>query len=404
MRGFHERSQFHDARFSRTKPIVTDAVSPNEANQKGSLLWGVVPKTVGALRNLNRWRAEPGAGKIAVFAAKTSERPQPGRVSPHGQDPGMPSTFLDDLRRYGPDASYAVSAREAQDYCAALTASHYENFSVVTWLTPRALRPAFQSLYAFCRWSDDLGDEVGDRDRSRSLLSWWRDQIRDLYRGEARHPVMIALAPTIAEFAIPIEPFLALVSAFEQDQDVTEYATYPQLRDYCTRSANPVGHLVLYLARCFDADNARLSDCTCTGLQLANFWQDVARDLAIGRIYLPREDRDRFGYPEVDLRALRFTPAFAELLRFEVERARALLVEGRELVSRMPRALAVDVDLFSRGGLAILDRISAQGYDVLTRRPKLGSLTKLGLLAHAFLSRPARSPEARSRLAHAVRE
>ena len=176
---------------------------------------------------------------------------------------------------------------------------------------------------------------------------------------------MIALAETVAEFAIPIDPFEALISAFEQDQEVTEYATYAQLLDYCTRSANPVGHLVLYLARAFDAENARLADATCTGLQLANFWQDVARDLAIGRVYLPREDRERFGYPDADLRARRFTPAFAALLKFEVERARDLFRQGRALVPRLPRALAVDVDLFSRGGLAILDRIEAQGL----RRP-----------------------------------
>ncbi len=315
----------------------------------------------------------------------------------------MPPSFLDDLRRYGPDASYEVSPREARDYCAALTASHYENFSVVTWLTPRALRPAFQSIYAFCRWSDDLGDEVGDRDRSRALLAWWRDEIRDLFLGKARHPVMVALAPTVAGFAIPADPFLALVSAFEQDQDVTDYATYPQLLDYCTRSANPVGHLVLYLARAFEPDNTRLSDLTCTGLQLANFWQDVARDQEIGRVYLPREDRERFGYTDDDLRALRFTPAFAALLKYQVERARDLLTEGRALVPRMPGALAVDVDLFSRGGLAILDRIAARGYDVLTSRPRLGKLTKLGLLARAFLAAPSRSRPVRSNPAPAVR-
>src|SRR5206468_8276975 len=140
------------------------------------------------------------------------------------------------------------------------------------------------------------------------------------------------------------------------------------LLDYCTRSANPVGHLVLHVAAAFSPENARLADATCTALQLANFWQDVARDLAMGRIYLPREDRDRFGYPESDLRALRFTPAFAALLAFEVDRARDLFHRGWPLVDRLPRALAVDVDLFTRGGLAILDRIAAQGYDVLTSR------------------------------------
>src|SRR5260370_15310582 len=147
---------------------------------------------------------------------------------------------------------------------------------------------------------------------------------------------MIALAEKVREFAIPIDPFLALISAFEQDQDVVDYEAYDQLLDYCTRSANPVGHLVLYLVRAFDAENARLSDFTCTGLQLANFWQDVARDLAIGRIYLPREDRERFGYADADLHARRSSPAFTALLRFEVERARALLVAGRDLVTRMP--------------------------------------------------------------------
>ncbi len=300
----------------------------------------------------------------------------------------MPRSFLDDLRRYGPEGSYSLSLDQARDYCAELTASHYENFSVVTWLTPRPLRPAFQSIYAFCRWSDDLGDEIGDRDRSRQLLEWWRGELLELYRGQARHPVMIALAPTIAGFSIPVEPFLALISAFEQDQDVTEYLSYSQLLDYCTRSANPVGHLVLYLARSFNAENARLSDCTCTALQLANFWQDVARDLAIGRIYLPREDRERFGYSVDDLKALRVTPSFVNLLREEVERARALLMEGWPLVSRLPRAIAVDVDLFTRGGLAILDMIAGQGYDVLTSRPKLSKLTKASLLARALLARP----------------
>jgi squalene synthase HpnC len=298
----------------------------------------------------------------------------------------MSPPFQDDLRRFGPDAMARLTLDEARAYCARLTASHYENFSVVTWLTPRPLRPAFANIYAFCRWSDDLGDEVGDRVRSRELIAWWREELRAMYQGQPRHPVMLALAPTVEEFAIPIDPFLALISAFEQDQDITEYTTYEQLLDYCTRSANPVGHLVLYLGRSYDAFNARLSDLTCTGLQLANFWQDVARDLNIGRIYLPRADRERFGYSDADLHARRFTPAFAALLRFEVERARVLLVEGRALVERMPRALAVDVDLFSRGGLAILDKIAQQNYDVWKSRPKLGKLAKLELLLRAVLA------------------
>ncbi|MGE3820158.1 MAG: squalene/phytoene synthase family protein, partial [Isosphaeraceae bacterium] len=200
----------------------------------------------------------------------------------------MTTRFLEDLAQYGPDAPFSGSVEEARAYCARLAASHYENFHVVTWLTPRSLRPAFASLYAFCRWSDDLGDEVGDPSRSRELLAWWRDELRGLYHGRTRHPVMTALAPTVAEFDIPIDPFLDLISAFEQDQVVTDYATYEQLLDYCARSADPVGRLVLRLARAHTPENVALSDQTCTGLQLANFWQDVARDRAIGRVYLPR--------------------------------------------------------------------------------------------------------------------
>ncbi|MBX6313793.1 MAG: squalene synthase HpnC [Isosphaeraceae bacterium] len=292
--------------------------------------------------------------------------------------------FAEDLRRYGPDASYRLNRDEAWAYCARLTATHYENFSVITWLTPRALRPAMQAVYSFCRWSDDLGDEVGDRDEARRLLAWWRGELRALYRGEARHPVLIALGEVIAEYSIPIGPFEALISAFEQDQEVLEYETYEQLIDYCTRSANPVGHLVLYLGRVYNEENVRLADCTCTALQLANFWQDVARDLAIGRIYLPREDRERFGYPESDLRALRFSPAFAALMRFEVERARGLFREGWPLVARLPGRLAVDVDLFTRGGLAILDRIERRGFDVLSARPEVSRLAKVGLLLRSI--------------------
>jgi squalene synthase HpnC len=297
----------------------------------------------------------------------------------------MSSSFQDDLRRFGPDASYLLSSTEARDYCARLTAAHYENFSVVTWLTPRYLRPAFQSIYAFCRWSDDLGDEVGDPARATALLSWWRRELEELYQGRPHHPVMIALEPTIEDFAIPIDPFLDLISAFEQDQRITRYDSYDELLDYCSRSANPVGRLVLYTGRAYGAENALLSDKTCTGLQLANFWQDVARDWEIGRIYLPLEDRHRFGCSEDDLRDRRFTPEFAALLEFEVARARALLLAGRSLVEKLPRALALDVDLFSRGGLAILDRIERQGFDVLSSRPVLSKVDKLGLLVAALL-------------------
>lgn len=294
-------------------------------------------------------------------------------------------TFEADLRRFGPPGPESVSRKEALEYCARLTSAHYENFSVVTWLTPREHRPAFQSIYAFCRWSDDLGDEVGDPARSLELLDWWRGELREMYEGRARHPVMIALMETVRRYEIPPDPFHALIDAFVQDQTVTEYETFDQLRDYCSRSADPVGHLVLYIAGAYNEANALLSDSTCTALQLANFWQDVSRDLDIGRIYLPREDRARFGVSDEDLKARRFTPAFGELLKFEVDRARKLFEAGRPLVARMPADLAVDVDLFSRGGLAILDQIEQSGYDTLSSRPSLSKAAKGRLLARALL-------------------
>ncbi len=302
-------------------------------------------------------------------------------------------TFAADLERYGPDSPPA-NLGEAQAYCARLTASHYENFNVVTWLTPRPLRPAFQAVYAFCRWSDDLGDELNDPNLSRRLLAWWRGELADLYRGNARHPVFVALQPVIAEYAIPATPFESLISAFEQDQEINDYQSFDQLVDYCTRSANPVGHLVLYLARAFNPTNAELSDHTCTALQLANFWQDVARDLAIGRIYLPRDDRDRFGVTLGDLRAPRASDSFRRLLSFEVDRTRILFDRGWPLVTRLPRAIAVDVDLFTRGGLAILDRIAAQNFDVLQSRPALSKLAKLTLLTRALAGKWGRTPHA----------
>ena len=314
------------------------------------------------------------------------------------------SRFLEDLQRFGPEADAHPSPVEARAYCAELARSHYENFSVVTWLTPRDLVPAFEAIYAFCRWSDDLGDEVGDPERSTALLGWWRGELRGMRDGRSDHPVMIALRDVVEAFAIPDEPFEALISAFEQDQVITEYETFDQLLDYCTRSANPVGHLILYLGGAFDAENAALADATCTALQLANFWQDVARDLDIGRVYLPREDRLRFGYPPDDLRAHRFNAAFAGLLRFEVDRARDLFRLGRPLADRLPGRLGLDVELFTRGGLAILDRIEAQGFDVWSRRPEVGKGAKFGLLTRAALSRAFRRRAGRGadQPAHAI--
>jgi squalene synthase HpnC len=209
------------------------------------------------------------------------------------------------------------------------------------------------------------------------------------YDGTPRHPVMIALRETIRRFNIPPRPFLALLIAFEQDQRVKRYDTFDRLLSYCNCSANPVGHLVLMLFECFDAERALLSNEVCTGLQLANHWQDVARDFANGRVYLPAEDRARFGYTEDDLVARRFTPQFRELMRFEVERARGFFERGAKLLPLLPREARVDVELFVRGGLAILRAVEGIDYDVWARRPEVSKWEKgkllLGAVARKFL-------------------
>lgn len=295
--------------------------------------------------------------------------------------------FSDDLTRFGPEGHLPLSLAEAQAYCAQFTRSQYENFHVVSWLTPAPLKPAFEAVYSFCRWADNLGDEIQDRQQALRLLQWWRDGLSAMYKGQATHPVYQALAPVVRAYEIPAQPFHDLISAFELDQVVLKYDTIEQLHDYCRLSANPVGHLVLYLGRSFNAEHAALSDATCTALQLANHWQDVARDLAIGRIYLPRADRERFGVSEEDLHAGRFTPGFRSLMLHLVGHARDLFHQGWPLVERVPRTLAIDVDLFTRGGLAILDRIEAIDSNVLAQRPKLTKRDKVGLLGRALLAR-----------------
>lgn len=293
----------------------------------------------------------------------------------------MRNGFVAELQRLGPKSNYApFPLTRARNYCSRLARTHYENFSVATLLLPRRLTQHFHNVYAYCRWADDLGDETGGGAEALRLLAWWRDELLRCYDGVPRHPVMIALRQTIRRFAIPPEPFLDLLTAFEQDQRVKRYDTYDQLLGYCANSANPVGRLVLYLCECHDEVRGRLADLVCTGLQLANFWQDVARDFDIGRVYLPREDREQFGYDDADLEARRFTPAFADLMRFEIERARTLLIGGLALPPLMPRDVQMDIELFARGGLAILRKIELLGYDVWKARPALSNWEKLLLM------------------------
>lgn len=277
----------------------------------------------------------------------------------------------------------APSLAEAQAYCQRLAQSHYENFSVATWFLPARLRQHFYNVYAYCRISDDLGDEVGNAQQSLELLDQWEAELNACYHGSPRHPVFVALAETVRQFNIPQHEFSDLLIAFRQDQTVTRFETFNDVLAYCRYSANPVGHLVLYLCGYGDAERQQLSDCTCTALQLANFWQDIAVDYGKGRVYLPLEDLRRFGVTEEDIAQRRATPQFLELMKFEVQRAREWFDRGTPLVKIVNRELAVDLELFSRGGQEILNAIERQHFDVLERRPVISKPRKLWLVARA---------------------
>jgi squalene synthase HpnC len=281
----------------------------------------------------------------------------------------------------------APSRAEAWEYCRRLARSHYENFSVATWFLPARLRQHFFSVYAYCRISDDLGDEVGDPRASLAMLDQWQAELDACYAGTPRHPVFVALEETVREFDIPQKPFDDLLKAFRQDQTIHRYETFGALLGYCRNSANPVGHLVLYLCGYRDAERQALSDFTCTALQLANFWQDVSADYAKGRIYLPLEDLRRYQVSEDDIAAARNTPAFREMMRFEVDRARQWFVQGLPLIQQVDREVAVDIELFSRGGQEILNAIERQGHAVLGRRPAISRTRKLALVARAALGK-----------------
>ncbi len=286
--------------------------------------------------------------------------------------------------------SYAVpetppSLEEAQHYCERLARSNYENFSVATWFLPKRLRQHFFNVYAYCRISDDLGDEVGDPQQSLALLDEWQAELERCYNGSPRHPVFVALRETVRSLDIPQQPFADLLRAFRQDQSVTRYPAFDDVLAYCRYSANPVGRLVLYVCGYRDAERQQLSDYTCTALQLANFWQDVVVDYGKGRIYLPIEDLARFGVSESVIAGRRATSEFLALMKFEVERARDWFSRGLPLAETLDSDLAIDIELFSRGGMEILYAIERQGYDVLKSRPVISKPRKLALVARAAL-------------------
>jgi len=269
---------------------------------------------------------------------------------------------------------------ESLAYTRWLATHHYENFHVVSFLLPKRLHQDFYNVYAFCRWADDLGDEIGDTAESLRLLGWWRGELEAMYSGQVQHPVFVALEGTARKCVLPKQLFADLIHAFEQDQRVTRYANWEELFGYCRCSANPVGRLVLRLCGYSDAERDRMSDATCTALQLANFWQDVTVDLEKDRVYLPLDVLKRHGYTVDDLQAGTFNAAFQGVMRDAIDVARKLFLEGLPLVKTVDRRLAFDLELFSRGGMRVLEKIEQQDYNVLARRPEISKFERVQLL------------------------
>ena len=280
----------------------------------------------------------------------------------------------------------ACSPETAQRFTKWLATHHYENFNVVSWLLPKELHQHFYNVYAYCRWADDLGDEIPDTARALELLDWWEDELNLCYEGKPSHPIFVALRKTILEKDIPKQPFADLLKAFRQDQTTKRYQTWDAMIGYCLFSANPVGRLVLYLCGYRDEERQKLSDATCTALQLANFWQDVSPDLEKGRIYIPLDIAAQRGVSENEIVTRQFSDRYVSLIKELIARTRQLFAEGYPLAKMVDGRLSVDLEMFSRGGVAVLDAIEAMGYDTLNHRPSIGKGKQARLLAGVLLS------------------
>jgi squalene synthase HpnC len=294
---------------------------------------------------------------------------------------GAPPDYLTPLER--------PTLQEAQAWCRQLATSHYENFHVATWFLPKKVRPHFESIYAYSRVADDLGDEVSDKLVAMRLLNAWGSMLDECYDTPERsmHPVFVALHETIRECGVPRELFADLLHAFRMDQVKTEYDTWEELLEYSHYSANPVGRLVLQVCGYKEESIALLSDKVCTALQLANFWQDVVEDAERGRRYIPAESMIRFGVDEGQIEGRVFTPEFRAMIQSLVVRTREMLREGGTISAHVDRELAVTLNLFRKGGDAILDGITAEDFDVLRGRPVVSKAKKLSLLAGAFIGK-----------------
>jgi len=289
-----------------------------------------------------------------------------------------------DITRHAPDPGCPPQA--AQQYTRWLATHHYENFNVVSWLLPKELHQHFYNVYAYCRWADDLGDEVPDAARALDLLAWWERELDACYEGKPSHPVFVALRETIVAKVIPKQPFADLLKAFRQDQTVKRYPDWNAVLGYCVYSANPVGRLILYLCGYRDGRRQLLSDATCTALQLANFWQDVSRDLEKGRIYIPLDAAAVHGLSEGDIVDRRFDERYVRLMKDLIGRTRVLFAEGHPLAKIVDGRLSVDLEMFTRGGLAVLDAIEAMGYDTLHHRPAVSKVKQAALLGRALVA------------------
>jgi squalene synthase HpnC len=280
------------------------------------------------------------------------------------------------------------SLEEAYAYCEKLALSHYENFPVGSVLLPKHLRRYFYSIYAFARISDDFADEGYDEGYSEQerleLLEEWRVLLREAFANRAKHPVFVALAHTQAKFKMPISLFEDLLSAFGQDVVKRRYQDFAELLDYCRRSANPIGRLILLLFGHQEEEMLRQSDCICTALQLANHWQDLAIDLEKDRVYVPEEDLQKFGLSPASLLEKKVSPEFQNLMKFEIARVRDLFTSGKPLCTAVPGRLGLELRIVWLGGSHILDALEKNAYDVFTRRPLITKKDKLMILLKAL--------------------
>jgi len=290
-------------------------------------------------------------------------------------------------RALPPSAVPSTDLAAAEKLCRRIARRHYENFLVGTIFLPRPYRQPFYNIYAYCRTADDLADESPSPEVALARLDAWQAELDACLAGQPHHPIFIALAETIRHFDLPHQPFADLLDAFRQDQRKPRYESFDEVLDYCRRSANPVGRILLGLASLHDPQRLAWSDAICTGLQLANFWQDVHRDWERGRCYIPREDFRAFDRVPADLPRLAEDDHLRDLVRFQVERAAVFLRDGLPLVDHVPRWLARDLRLFIAGGQEVLTAIERQQYDVWSHRPVVSKRKQLGFVLRVALGK-----------------